>query len=78
MTARLLALADLGKGKRQPEPVEARQTRQQPARRAAQANVDQETGEIQGGGDNWEPTQEELAEIQARELAESGGFGNVD
>lgn len=70
--------ADLGKGKRQAEPVEARQARQQPARRATQANVDQETGEIQGSGDNWEPTAEELAEIQARELAESGGFGNVD
>lgn len=70
--------ADLGKGKRQAEPVEARQTRQQPARRAAQANIDQETGEIQGSGNNWEPTPEELAEIRAQELAESGGFGNVD
>lgn len=38
-------------------------------------HVNQETGEIQGATADppWEPTAEELADIQARELAEAGG-----
>lgn len=54
---------------------------EQPAATAAPAQaVDQETGEIKGAapaatdaGAPWEPSAEELAQIQARELAEASG-----
>lgn len=54
---------------------------EQPVATAAPAQaVDQETGEIKGAppaatdaGAPWEPSAEELAQIQARELAEASG-----
>lgn len=62
-----------------PAAAEVVQAEQQPAATAAPAQaVDQETGEIKGAAPaatdaraHWEPTAEEIAEIQARERAEA-------
>ncbi|WP_310625771.1 hypothetical protein [Limnohabitans sp.] len=72
---------------REMRPAEVVQTEQPAAAPAARAEtVNQETGEIKGAapaatntapaadaGAPWEPTAEELADIQARELAEANG-----